>query len=218
MKVGLVTVKESDDFLQYFSGGQLWRDTERKDYFQVGNVTAIGEDLLGIGTEFLSNIPLVAGETLDIESQLVKIISVNDDSRAKISLIEFDITEPVRFRRIPETKVASLTTLLQRKREALNTAYLRLQNSTSFSFERVSENSLKKAQIVFALDLFKTPTNKHDENRANGIQSYSISDQSYTYKNGTVRDIPEVVYEFVKKEGSRESGKLFRVGPSLFFK
>lgn len=218
MKVGLVTVKESDEILQYFSGGQLWRDAERKDFFQVGSVSVIGDDLLGIGTEFTSNIPLVAGDTLDVDSQLVKVVSVTDDTHAKVSLIEFDITEPVQFRRIPETKVASLAILYQRKREALNTAYLRLQNSTSFSFERVSENTLKKAQIVFALELFKTPTNKHDENRANGIQSYSISDQSYTYKNGTVRDIPEVVYDFVKKEGSREFGKLFRGGPSFFFK
>ncbi|RHX84711.1 hypothetical protein [Leptospira stimsonii] len=215
MKVGLVTIKESDDFLQYFSGGTLWRDTERVEYFQKGIVTAKGEILTGVGTEFLGTLPLLPGETLDLESQLVKVESVLDDSNAVISPVEFEIDLPIRFRRIPENKVGQLANLIQRKREALNTAYLRLQNSESFDYSRVSEETLKKAQIVFALELFKFPTNKHAENRANGIQSYSISDQSYTYKNGSVKDIPESVYEFVKKEGSRTTGKLFRTGSGV---
>lgn len=217
MKIGLVTIKESDNFLQYFSGGNLWRDTERNDYFQTGTVRTIGNDLIGIGTEFVSNTPLILGETLDLESQLVKVISVTDDTTATISGIEFEIQEPIRYRRIPEAKVESLSKLYERKKEALNTAYLKLQNSDSFNYDQVSEDSLKKAQIVFALELFKLPVNKHQENRANGIQSYSISDQSYTYKNGTVKDIPECVYEFVKKEGSRTSGKLFRGSPGVGF-
>ncbi|XDD52506.1 hypothetical protein AB3N59_20365 (plasmid) [Leptospira sp. WS92.C1] len=218
MKVGLVTVKESDDFLQYFSGANFWRDTERDDYFQPGNVTAIDDDLFGIETEFLSNIPFVIGETLDLESQLVKVVSVTGDTQAKISKPEFDILEPVRFRRIPENKVSSLKNLYHKKREALYTAHIRLQNSNSFAYDRVSEETLKKAQIVFALELFKTPNNRHDENRSNGIQSYSISDQSYTYKSGSVRDIPEIVFDFVKKEGSKTSGTLFRSGPSVGFR
>ncbi|MGQ2801277.1 hypothetical protein ACT54M_12765 [Leptospira santarosai] len=215
MKVGLVTIKESDDFLQYFSGGSLWRDTERSEYFQKGTVTVIGENLIGFGTEFLGTLPLLVGETLDLEFQFVNVVFVTDDSSAVISPIEFDVQLPIRFRRIPENKVGTLTNLIQRKREALNTAFLRLQNSESFDYAKVSEETLKKAQIVFALELFKLPTNKHAENRANGIQSYSISDQSYTYKNGTVKDIPESVYDFVKKEGSRTSGKLFRTGSGV---
>ncbi|EKO77271.1 MULTISPECIES: hypothetical protein [unclassified Leptospira] len=217
MKVGLVTIKESDDFLQFLSGGQPWRDTERGEYFQKGTVTAIGENLFGFGTEFNGTLPLLPEETLDLESQLVNVVSVTDDSNAIITPVEFDIDLPVRFRRIPENKVGALANLYQRKREALNTAYLRLQNSESFDFTQVSEGTLKKAQIVYALELFKLPTNKHAENRANGIQSYSISDQSYTYKNGTVKDIPESVYDFVKKEGSRTSGKLFRTGSGVSF-
>ncbi|MDI7174849.1 hypothetical protein [Leptospira santarosai] len=217
MKVGLVTIKESDDFLQYFSGGSLWRDTERSEYFQKGTVTAIGENLIGIGTEFNGTLPLLPEETLDLESQLVNVVFVTDDSNAIITSVEFDIDLPVRFRRIPENKVGALANLIQRKREALNTAFLRLQNSESFDYAKVSEETLKKAQIVFALELFKLPTNKHAENRANGIQSYSISDQSYTYKNGTIKDIPESVYDFVKKEGSRTSGKLFRTGSGETF-
>ncbi|AVV51454.1 hypothetical protein [Leptospira santarosai] len=217
MKVGLVTIKESDDFLQYFSGGSLWRDTERSEYFQKGTVTAIGENLIGFGTEFNGTLPLLPEETLDLESQLVNVVFVTDDSSAIITSVEFDIDLPVRFRRIPENKVGALANLIQRKREALNTAFLRLQNSESFDYAKVSEETLKKAQIVFALELFKLPTNKHAENRANGIQSYSISDQSYTYKNGTIKDIPESVYDFVKKEGSRTSGKLFRTGSGETF-
>ncbi|PJZ28746.1 hypothetical protein [Leptospira kmetyi] len=217
MKIGLVSIKESDNFLQYFSGGQLWRDAERNDYYQSGSVSARGDDLTGFGTEFVSNSPLISGETLDLESQLVKVVSVTNDSNAKIKGLEFEIQESIRYRRIPETKVESLSKLYQRKREALNTAFLKLQNSESFNYDQVSEESLKKAQIVFALELFKTPSNKHDENRANGIQSYSISDQSYTYKSGIVKDIPESVYDFVKKEGSKKSGKLFRGSPGVGF-
>ncbi|MDV6237625.1 hypothetical protein CH379_018485 [Leptospira ellisii] len=217
MKIGLVTLKESDDFLQYFSGGNLWRDAERNDYFQSGTVRAVSENLFGFGTEFVVNSPLVPGETLDLESQLVKVVSVTDDTNAKITNIEYEIPEPIRFRRIPENKVEVLSKLIQKKREALHTAFLKLQNSTCFDYDQVSEDSLKKAQIVFALELFKIPSNKHDENRANGIQSYTISDQSYTYKNGTVKDIPESVFDFVKKEGSRTSGKLFRGSPGVGF-
>ncbi|MDV6237527.1 hypothetical protein CH379_017990 [Leptospira ellisii] len=217
MKIGLVTIDESDSFLQYFSGGGLWRDAERNDYFQKGTITAKGFDLIGFETEFVSNSPLVIGETLDLESQLVKVESITDDTNIKISGLEFEIIDPIRFRRIPETKVETLSKLYQRKREALNTAFLKLQNSESFNYDQVSEDSLKKAQIVFALELFKTPSNKHEENRANGIQSYSISDQSYTYRSGVVKDIPESVYDFVKKEGSKKSGKLFRGSPGIGF-
>ncbi|EMO43834.1 hypothetical protein [Leptospira santarosai] len=205
MRFGLVTVKEADDFLQYFSGGGAWRDPERTGFFAPGTVTAVGTDLVGFDVDFTANPPLIADEILDINGQLVKVTSVIDPLSAKIEAIEEDVITPVRFRRIPTDKVTALRTLYQRKREALVTADIKLLNSNAFNYDRVSLENLRKAQIVFALELFKSPTNKHFENRSNGISSYSISDMSYTY-GGKVRDIPESVFDFVKKEGAPGAG------------
>ncbi|KGE21813.1 hypothetical protein [Leptospira interrogans] len=213
MRFGLVTIKEADDFLQYLSGGNAWRDIKRKEYYASGMVTAIGTALVGFDVDFTAGVTaLVAGETLDIDFQLVKVVSIEGPLNATIEPIEQDVITPVRFRRIPDTEVASLLALYERKREALVTADIKLTSSTAFRYDLVSSETLRKAQIVFALELFKNPTgNKHAENRANGIQSYSISDMSYTYKTGSIQDIPESVFDLVKKEGAPGAG-MFRQG------
>ncbi|WP_078124013.1 hypothetical protein [Leptospira alexanderi] len=207
MRFGLVTIKEADDFLQYLSGGNVWRDIKRKSGYTSGTVTAIGTALVGFDIDFTAGTPLVVDETLDIEAQLIKVVSVEGPLNATIEPIEQDVITPVPFRRIPDTEVASLQTLYEKKREALVTADIRLRNSTAFNYDLVSSETLRKAQIVFALELFKNPTgNKHAENRANGIQSYSISDMTYTYESGAIRDIPESAFDFVKKEGAPCAG------------
>ncbi|TGK12854.1 hypothetical protein [Leptospira stimsonii] len=206
MRFGLVTIKEADDFLQYYSGGNAWRDAKRSWYYASGTVTAVGDKLVGFDLDFTAAPSLAAGEILDIDSQLVKVVSIEGALNATIEPIEQDVITPIRFRRIPTADVDSLRALYERKREALVTADLRLLNSSAFNYDLVSPESLRKAQIVFALELFKTPINKHSENRSNGIQSYSISDMSYTYKSGATRDIPEAVFDFVKREGAPGAG------------
>ncbi|EMO57778.1 hypothetical protein LEP1GSC161_0336 [Leptospira santarosai str. CBC1416] len=203
MRIGLVTIKEADDFLQFYAGAERWRDVDRDSFVLPGKVVATGMELIGIDTDFTDTISgLITGDTLDIDYQIVAVTSVVDSSHATIYPLEFDLIEPVRFRKIPTANIDTLKKLYQRKRESLFTANERLLASTAFSYNSVSEETLKKAQIIFALEIFRKHRDIHTENRANGVASYSIADMSYTYTTGAQMDIPESVFNILKKEGA----------------